>query len=325
MAVVSDNDVWAVGSDAGKTLTMHWDGARWARISSPNPEGSYGAELDGIAALSGNNVWAVGRYSGKFDNQESMTLVLHWDGKSWTQVPSPSVPSATSDTYNYLNGVAAVSNNDVWAVGAYSENGSVAGRTLILHWDGRSWTQFPSPNAEGEARALYAIAAVSANDIWAVGSANLQSLVLHWDGKSWSRVPSPGGPRPVTYAPYDIVALSSSNVWVSGPGQTLHWDGAAWHAVPASNVINEDSALFGISARSGDEVWVMGSSGGVLLVARWDGNQWSRAPYPDNQGEYRDPFGTVAVSGHGVWIAGGAGPKGRTLLTRFLPGQCASP
>src|SRR5204862_3293545 len=124
--------------------------------------------------------------------------------------------------------------DDVWAVGAYSDNGGVAGRTLILHWDGKSWTQAPSPNVAGEARALYAIAAVAANDIWAVGSANQQSLVLHWDGKSWSRVPSPGGIRATTNIPFDAVALSRDKVWAVGPGLSMRWDGTAWNTVPGS-------------------------------------------------------------------------------------------
>ena len=92
----------------------------------------------------------------------------HWNGTAWSVVPSPS-PGTDG---NYLNGVAAVSANDVWAVGYYA---SVAGmpdadRALERH----SWVSGPpSPNpGTGTNGILNGVAAVSANDVWAVGFTN---------------------------------------------------------------------------------------------------------------------------------------------------------
>src|SRR5436190_22390541 len=62
-------------------------------------------------------------------------------GPSWGVVPSPSNGTAG----NVLGAVAAVSANEVWAVGAYSNTASVS-QTLIERWDGTSWTVVPSPN-----------------------------------------------------------------------------------------------------------------------------------------------------------------------------------
>src|SRR5947207_13393586 len=39
--------------------------------------------LRGVAVLSRCNAWAVGNYS------PGQTLITHWDGASWTAVPSP--------------------------------------------------------------------------------------------------------------------------------------------------------------------------------------------------------------------------------------------
>jgi hypothetical protein len=39
----------------------------------------------------------------------------------------------------FLNGVAATSARNVWAVG-----GNGAGRNLILHWDGTAWKRVPA-------------------------------------------------------------------------------------------------------------------------------------------------------------------------------------
>ena len=45
------------------------------------------------------------------------TLILHWDGTAWTQVPSPN-PNSDS----YLSGVAATSPANAWAVGEGQRN-----------------------------------------------------------------------------------------------------------------------------------------------------------------------------------------------------------
>src|SRR5204862_547524 len=85
---------------------------------------------------------------------------------------------------SYLSGVAAVSANDIWAVGG----------SLIEHWDGSNWSVVPSPSPSAGYSNLYGVAAVSANDVWAVGSSGydpFQTLTEHWNGRSWSVVPSP--------------------------------------------------------------------------------------------------------------------------------------
>jgi hypothetical protein len=56
----------------------------------------------------------------------SGTLVLHWDGRTWARVPSPS-PGTGSD----LLGVAASSAGNAWAVGGFRDGGPL--RTLAIH------------------------------------------------------------------------------------------------------------------------------------------------------------------------------------------------
>src|SRR2546422_1028175 len=81
---------------------------------------------------------------------------------SWRIVPSP-----TPGFYNYLFGVAAVSANDVWAVGRWDTQEEIVS-TLIEHWDGTTWQVIQSPNAASYTY-LNGVAVISANDIWAVG------------------------------------------------------------------------------------------------------------------------------------------------------------
>ena len=59
-----------------------------------------------------------------------------------------------------------------------------------------AWRLVPSPNAGTGSNYLYDVAAVAANDIWAVGyyttTGNIQqTLTLHWDGLVWTHIPSP--------------------------------------------------------------------------------------------------------------------------------------
>src|ERR1700681_4107403 len=89
----------------------------WLVISSPNP-GSTNFFYS-VAAISDSDVWSVGYdYA---SNSSQFTSVQHWDGSKWSMVPSPS-PGTTKKcgagySGNMLNGVAAVSTSDVWAVG----------------------------------------------------------------------------------------------------------------------------------------------------------------------------------------------------------------
>jgi hypothetical protein len=180
VAAVAADDVWAVGyygPTAGgvrHTLVEHWDGTSWAIVSTPTPGVS--SNLYGITAVAADDVWAVGFYRPEPGEGPTQTLVEHWDGSSWTTVPSPSVGSGS----NYLDGVSAVAANEVWAVGSY---GTRIGhypptRTLIMYWDGSSWTIVPSANPDKINNELYGVATVPAYGVWAVGGYGQYNLGL---------------------------------------------------------------------------------------------------------------------------------------------------
>jgi hypothetical protein len=58
----------------------------------------------------------------------------------WRIIPSPN--SGATD-YDVLNGVAAISPNDVWAVGNFMSTGGTGQQSLIEHWDGVQWRIVP--------------------------------------------------------------------------------------------------------------------------------------------------------------------------------------
>src|SRR5215471_4826980 len=177
--VVSASDAWAVGAYGDgngthrKTLVLHWDGATWAQVASPNP-GTL-SELFGVGATSASNAWAVGEVTAGTTEQ---TLVLHWDGRMWARVASPDPGGQAHD--NRLDAVAVTSATSAWAVGTYET--SAGPSNIVLHWNGRTWAHVNSPNP-GTENGLFGVAATSASNAWAVGyfkaSGPDQALALH--------------------------------------------------------------------------------------------------------------------------------------------------
>ncbi len=281
VAAISANDMWAVGYyDNGtsyQTLVEHWDGTAWAIVHSPSV-GTHSSFLSRVAAISANDVWAVGFY----DNGPAfLTLVEHWDGNSWSVANSPN--TGTHD--NYLYGVAAISANDVWAVGYYDNGNGTTSQTLVEHWDGNSWSVANSPNVGTHDNNLVGVAAISANDVWAVGDYSNgdihQTLVEHWDGNSWSVVNSPNaGTGGNNLA--GVAATSANDMWAVGyyengtSYQTLveHWDGNSWGIVYSPNGSTHGNNLVGVAATSANGVWAVGyysnGTADLTLVERYN-------------------------------------------------------
>src|ERR1022692_2508358 len=94
VAATSSTNAWAVGNYENKstqeTLIEHWNGKAWKQMPSPSPDASPrgGPALSGVAATSTTNAWAVGNY---YDptKQQTLTLILHWNGKAWKHLASP--------------------------------------------------------------------------------------------------------------------------------------------------------------------------------------------------------------------------------------------
>jgi hypothetical protein len=258
---ISENDVWAVGNANGSTLILHWNGTAWSRVSSPSAQGWN--VLNGVWAAASNDVWAVG-YSSINLETDQKTLIQHWNGSSWTIVPSPN----RTNYGNTLYAISGTSAADIWAVGDSVNDFDSA--PLALHWNGTAWTIVNTPNGDLYDR-LYSVAAIAPNDVWAGGSLPQSGgsgrAMLHWDGTQWSTVTTP----PLWNAThYDIAAISSNDIWASGRWFdtsssmyiTLieHWDGSAWSVVPSPNPGEEGATLLGISAVSSSDLWAVGTT-----------------------------------------------------------------
>jgi len=317
VAVVSASDVWAVGygpqpggpAYAKQTLIEHWDGTRWSIVPSPNPPSTYSeVELDGVFALATNDVWAVG-YG---DNPSAVvspadiTLTEHWNGTSWSLVPSPN----PDQDENQLHSIAGVASTDLWAVGGRGDGNTCCPvESLIEHWNGTSWSVLSNPGRNS----LQGVTALATNNVWAVGlaAAGGGDIIEHWDGTAWTTVASPSeyGDSISLRA---VTAVSATDVWAVGDLQdtynnryysvTEHWDGAAWTAV---GLVLQDCTLRGVTAPGPSDVWAVDASG-LMQTQHWDGATESVVSTP-NPGIGSGLNGVAAVTAGDIWAVGWTG------------------
>jgi Protein kinase domain len=288
VAAKSDSDIWAVGcapfSTCDKTLIMHFNGTTWTRVPSPSPGAGTSDVLTAVSVRSASDAWAVGRIDNRAGDDLG-ALTLHWNGTAWTQVPNPGGAGSV------LYGVAVVSADDAWAVG--SGYGS-----LILHWDGATWTRVPSPasvGANGLTGDLWDVAALSATSVWAVGeipgsNSTSQTLILHWNGTTWTRVQSPNPGTSLNF--YWVAVASDGTAWALGETISasnlsplvMRWDGSTWQTVPIPGPVLSNP--FSVAVASASNAWatVCASSGASgycpTLLLHWNGTSLVREQTP---------------------------------------------
>lgn len=306
----SANDVWAVGSGPGGTLTEHWNGARWSVVPSPSPGTGAGktTELSGVAAVSPSDAWAVGSYSSGPHEGDTTTLGLieHWNGKRWSKVACPCGKNGSGGPV--LAGISAVSGSDIWAVGSDGSG------PLIVHWNGRKWAAAPLAGNKGAQ--LTAVSATSARSAWAVGVARGAgpALTAHWNGRKWSWVSAPGS---ATFNDLRAVAAKSpSSAWAGGQSngavEALHWNGSKWSAVPGPKITGRSPTLDAIATVPGGSPWAVGfrtaRSGSrtseLNLIARWSGSRWVTVTSPDVRRSDDLLSGVWAASPRSAWAVG---------------------
>ena len=310
------------GGSGAPELHPGSSGATWCVVSSPNRVGG-GTILDGVAASSASDAWAVGSFVVNIQGL-SQPLIEHWNGSRWSIVPSPNIGGA--GVHSSLNGITAFSANDIWAVG-WREVPNLPSKTLIEHWNGTRWSIVASPNpgpADNPSQ-LRAITVNSANDVWAVGSADSvteETLIEHWNGIRWSIVSNPNPARAGSRF-LGVTAISANDVWAVGVSfpytratqvsvtRTLieHWNGIRWSIVASPSPGSTDNLLSGVTAISPSNIWAVGGSSnsrpgstGQTLIEHWNGIRWSivasPSPGPDStlSGVGRVPYSSTVLA-----------------------------
>jgi hypothetical protein len=297
--------------------------------------------LDAVSATSATNAWAAGTQT--LASGHVGTLILHWNGTTWSKVASPTPGSK----YTTLTGVSADSPADAWAVGNYGNATCTSSTNVILHWNGTAWSQVASPNPGAACNYLNGVTAISPTDAWAVGQScavainTCSTLILHWNGTAWSKVASPS-PGPGGYYPLTAVTADSpTDAWATGYYCTisscatramlfLHWNGTAWSQVKTPNPGPGIYYPSSVSADSPTDAWATGlyctttNSCDVehTLILHWNGTAWSKVASP-RPGPARNGLnGVTAISPTDAWAVGGycaphACPDSTTLILHW--------
>jgi hypothetical protein len=174
ISATGPGDVWIVGTfldsanGRNETFSEHFNGTAWSVVPMPpvkSPNLNAFFQFNGIKANGPRDVWAVGDRGVTDVPSSQKTLIEHFNGTSWSIVPSPSPGSIDA-----LSGVTTSNaSNSVWAVGGDTPAGMSAQQTLTLNWSGTTWNVVASPDT-GSADGLGAVATnPGAAIVWAVG------------------------------------------------------------------------------------------------------------------------------------------------------------
>lgn len=274
------------------------------------PQAISAASFNGSSGTSASDAWAVGSQA-----NAASTLIEHFDGSTWSIVPSPNAGS----NINVLEAASAVAAGDAWAVGQQLSGSQP--QTLTEHWDGRAWSVVASVNpSSGDL--LQGVAMISHSDVWAVGTQcgnGCRPLVEHFNGTRWFAHYAPSaGAFPELWA---ASADAPNDVWATGDTETRsahgamrdvalaeHWDGSAWRLFPAQNP-NERNRFLTVKAFSPSDAWAAGFTAnnttfGHVLIEHWDGVRWSVTPNPAQTGPSSVIYSLSGTGPDDLWAVG---------------------
>lgn len=294
-----------------------------------------GLSLGGVTAVSSTDAWAVGeRFVPVGSASVPRAVALHWDGHTWSDVPTP--PPGRPLGWTTLLAVSARAPDDVWAVGDFSPDSVVVGgggispkggfHVLVEHWDGNRWSvvRIPEPpNAQKAEFFLSGVVAAEGGDVWVGGqgvSPNLPSdhlLVERWNGKAWTTLTPPGlppgtqGGRMAVLGPRDVWIVGSTARQLESRASLMaeHWNGATWSGSRFPKVADQVH-LYGVSGSAPADVWAVGMrlppTGDRPVHAisvHWDGGGWHDVRLDPSTADV-GLFGVSAAGTGDVWAVG---------------------
>lgn len=243
------------------------------------------SNLNGLTILSTSNGWAVGDGG----------MILHFDGSSWSIVPSATSIDLLSVSFGPLN--APISNAG-FAVGGNGANG------IALYRSDVTWASAMAGLTSPPAQRLASVFEISPTDAWAVDSQT--GAFWHWSGTfglggGWTLISS------AVVGMNSIWMVSPTEGWAVGVGGVVyHYGGGGWtiYATLGTTL----NSLFMLSSTEG---WAVGNQGSIYHYSSgiWSGpvspsatSQNLRSIFMISQSE----GWAVGASGTIVHLSGGA-------------------
>jgi Putative zinc-finger len=205
VVMVSPTEGWAINprklpsechtsTPSPGTALLHYQNGSWVEVQTPYSSKSC-SSIEDIVMLSVDEGWAEG--ISLDPSQWERTFVLHYTHGVWQDAKV---------NYLVVNGGPFLTFNskDIWIIGGISPltedvpyNTEFNGETLVLHYDGTTWTRITDPK-------LWHILGLgswgtSTNDLTIYGADlnirtcpdNLNCTFLHYDGHIWSEIQRP--------------------------------------------------------------------------------------------------------------------------------------
>jgi len=127
VAIVSNNEAWAVGSKGSSPLILHYTTSGWNEDTSYNGYYPSGTNLLGVGTDGANDVWVVG-----YINSTTRFYTMHYNGHAWVQVNTPSI--SLSSWYDWKLESVAVNSGYAWAGGYDEATVSSNDNPLVFQW-----------------------------------------------------------------------------------------------------------------------------------------------------------------------------------------------
>jgi hypothetical protein len=345
VACTSSSACTAVGNQADLfgnpvgTVAERWNGSEWRIQATPNPEGTYGSLLTGVACASAAGCMAVG---GSTDSSgvSTATLAERWNGARWTIVPTPN--RATSPG-SFLAAVSCSALSACMAVGASTDSSGVSTGTLAERWDGTQWRIQATPDPQTAGGFLDGVSCTAAKACIAVGFLTASNgspngtFAEGWNDKQWTLLPTPnpaGAPQSALNgvscsSPSACIAVGSAADSSGNPLGTLaeRWNGTDWTILATPNPDGvQNSFLASVACPSASVCTAAGlvfpGTGPQLAAERWNGTTWELQTTPQPPAAYDIDVPAVACPSLSSCTAVGGytnnGPK-LTLTERWSP------
>ncbi|MFI7272995.1 hypothetical protein [Streptomyces sp. NPDC049879] len=319
----------------------------------PLPPGDGGQLLDTVQ-IDPYTTWAFGMH--RSEGTKDSPLLYSFDsrsGKGWEEIALP----AYGGYSNEINAAAAVPGSggeDAWLVGLADIGADATVSTM--HLSGGTWENVSAPlPANGEFGGFSAVSALAADDVWAVGwaeiidsrvpdprkpggeiiTSHVEAVLEHWDGTAWRLVDLPDA-TDLTVS--SLLAPAPGELWIGGwdsdgDPAVRHLEDGTWTSADLPDLPGEYGELYGLTPGPDGTLWATGRSfaydvdwqpddnGDRALVLRNTGGTWERVPAPASAGRIDD----IVVTPGGITAVGERYDSHSGFLTRLRGDSWSTP
>ena len=218
---INDSGYVYCGVKTAVPQVLKWNGSNWENLGMLNKSldtiknFETSLELTTIVADDSGHVF-VGEegiyvFSVSEDNGPSLASVdgANWNGNQWGDV----YIGYEFQGANFIEALEKDRHGNIYAGGVFT---NASGYNYVAKWDGKSWSELGSLNANGF---ILGISVVTLGNVYACGrftNADGYNYVAKWDGNTWSELGTGTGALHANGDIYSVVADNSGNVYTSG-------------------------------------------------------------------------------------------------------------